>query len=142
MAVQGPRTEFSQALKAVATERGLDSDAVIDPVTGETRIFQFSLETPTERTDITPPGFGRIAAQTAKQVIHQKIREAEKGAVMDEFSGRVGGLIAGMILRFEGPDVRVDLGRTEGIMPAGERIPSERLNISQRLTFLLMDIKD
>ena len=94
------------------------------------------------RRDVTPPGFGRIAAQTAKQVIHQKIREAEKGAVMDEFSGRVGGLIAGMILRFEGPDVRVDLGRTEGIMPKEERVPNERLNPNQRLTFLLKDIQE
>jgi N utilization substance protein A len=61
---------------------------------------------------------------------------------MDEFSGRVGGLIAGMILRFDGPDVRVDLGRTEGIMPKEERVPNERLNPNQRLTFLLKDIQD
>ena len=60
---------------------------------------------------------------------------------MDEFSGRVGGLISGMILRFDGPDVRVDLGRTEGIMPKEERVPDERLNPNQRLTFLLKNIE-
>ena len=173
MAGMTKRTEFSQALKAIATERGLDAElileairqayvaaykrdakergedveeqefeAVIDTVTGEARIVEVDLEDPKKKTDVTPPGFGRIAAQTAKQVIHQKIREAEKGAIMDEFSGRVGGLISGIILRFDGPNVRVDLGRTEGIMPANERIPSERLNSGQRLTFLLKEINE
>ncbi|OGM29274.1 transcription termination factor NusA [Candidatus Woesebacteria bacterium RIFCSPHIGHO2_01_FULL_41_10] len=167
------RTEFSQALKAIAQERGIDPeviidtikqayvaaykrdarergeeidsfdyDAEIDPVNGEAKIIGWPLEEPDKRKDVTPPGFGRIAAQTAKQVIHQKIREAEKGVVMDEFGGRVGGLISGVVLRFDGPNVRVDLGKTEALMPTEERIPSERLSPSQRLTFLLKDIED
>jgi len=171
--MQTPRTEFAQALKAIATERGLeaavildtikqaiiaayrrdarergedteelDFDAVIDPVSGETKIFAWPLEKPEERKDVTPPGFGRIAAQTAKQVIHQKIREAEKGAIMEEFSQREGTLISGLILRFDGPNVRIDLGRTEAIMPAEERIPNERLSPSQRLTFYLKKIEE
>jgi transcription termination/antitermination protein NusA len=61
---------------------------------------------------------------------------------MDEYSTRVGSLISGMILRFDGPDVRVDLGKTEGLMPKEERVPSERLNPNQRLTFLLKEIVD
>ena len=169
----GPRTEFSQALKAIAQERGLDLaviletikqayvaaykrdareagvdieafdyDAEIDPSNGEAKIFGWPLEKPEERKDVTPPGFGRIAAQTAKQVIHQKIREAEKGVVMDEFGGRVGNLISGLVLRFDGPNVRVDLGKTEALMPAEERIPTERLSPSQRLTFLMKNIED
>ncbi|MEJ2441635.1 MAG: NusA N-terminal domain-containing protein, partial [Patescibacteria group bacterium] len=85
---------------------------------------------------------GRIAAQTAKQVIHQRIREAEKDSIMEEFSGRIGTLISGMILRFDGPDVRVDLGRAEGLMPASERAPNERLSANQRLTFLMKDIEE
>ena len=171
MQQQGPRTEFSQALRALASERELDADVILETIkqaiiaaykkdakeqgieveefeydaeinssNGEAKVFSWPLEKPEERADVTPPGFGRIAAQTAKQVIHQKIREAEKGAIMDQFSGRVGSLISGLILRFEGADVRVDLGRTEGIMPADERVPNERLNLSQRLTFLLKDI--
>jgi N utilization substance protein A len=171
--MQTPRTEFAQALKAIATERGLDAavildtikqaiiaayrrdarergedteeldfDAEIDPVSGETKIFAWPLEKPDKRKDVTPPGFGRIAAQTAKQVIHQKIREAEKGAIMEEFSEREGTLISGMILRFDGPNVRVDLGRTEANMPAEERIPNERLSPSQRMTFLLKKIEE
>lgn len=173
MPAQTPRTEFAQALKAVANERGLDIavildtmkeaieaawrrdrrehgeeteefevDVEMDNVSGETKVFAWPLEKPEERKDVTPPGFGRIAAQTAKQVIHQKIREAEKGAIMDEFSGRVGSLISGMILRFDGPNARVDLGRTEARMPAEERIPTERLSLNQRLSFLLKRIED
>jgi len=180
--MQTPRTEFAQALKAIATERGLDPNVILETikqaiiaayrrdakergeddegqeydvelnsVNGEAKVFAWSAlgEEATEeekatakkqKEDVTPPGFGRIAAQTAKQVIHQKIREAEKGAIMDEFSERVGTLISGMILRFDGPNVRVDIGRTEAVMPAEERVPNERLNTSQRLTFLFKEI--
>jgi len=169
--MQTPRTEFAQALKAIATERGLDAavildtikqaiiaayrrdakergedteemdfDVELDPVSGETKISAWPLEKPKERKDVTPPGFGRIAAQTAKQVIHQKIREAEKGAIMEEFSGRAGNLVSGMILRFDGPNVRVDMGRTEAVMPVTERIPNERLTPNQRMSFLLKEI--
>ena len=179
-----PRTEFSQALKAIAQERGLDPnvildtikqaiiaaykrdagengievdlfdyDAVIDPVNGETRVFAWDLpaEDATEeqikeakkgKKDVTPPGFGRIAAQTAKQVIHQKIREAEKGAIMEEFQEKVGSLVSGLILRFDGPNVRVDLGRTEAIMLTEDRIPNERLSLNQRLSFLIKAINE
>ena len=133
------------AYKRDARERGeeteeLDFDVDINPTNGEAKIYAWPLEKPEKRKDVTPPGFGRIAAQTAKQVIHQKIREAEKGAIMEEFSGRAGNLVSGMILRFDGPNVRVDMGRTEAIMPATERIPNERLTPNQRLSFLLKEI--
>lgn len=168
-----PRTEFAQAIRAIASERGLDSDVILDTikqaiiaaykkdakeegdeleeyefdvdldsVTGEARIFSWPQDKEDEKKDVTPPGFGRIAAQTAKQVIHQKIREAEKGAIMGEYEERIGGLISGMILRFDGPDVRVDLGRTEGVMPSEERVPNERLNANQRMSFLLKEIQE
>jgi N utilization substance protein A len=171
--MQTPRTEFAQALKAVATERGLDASVIletikqaiiaayrrdakergddteemefeveINSVNGEAKVFSWPTEKPKEKKDVTPPGFGRIAAQTAKQVIHQKIREAEKGAVMDEYSDKIGNLLFGMVLRFDGPNVRVDLGRTEAIMPVEERIPNEILSLNQRITFLLKEIQD
>ncbi len=174
MAGKTARTEFSQALKAIATERGLDADVIVDTikqaiiaaykrdardrgedveevefdveldeVTGEARVYQLPDEGQEgEPEDVTPPGFGRIAAQTAKQVIHQKIREAEKASVMDEYSQRVGGLISGTVLRFDGPNVRVDLGKAEGIMPVEERIPNEHLAPNQRLTFLFKEIEE
>jgi len=133
------------AYRRDAKEKGdetedLEFDVELNSSNGEAKVFCWPLEKPEEKKDVTPPGFGRIAAQTAKQVIHQKIREAEKGAIMDEYSSRVGSLISGMIIRFEGPDVRVDLGRTEGIMPTSERVANERLNPNQRLTFLLKEI--
>ena len=169
-----PRTEFAQALKAVATERGLDPDviietikqaiiaaykrdakeqgievdnyeydALIESVNGETRVYAWPIDgSPKDKRDVTPPGFGRIAAQTAKQVIHQKIREAEKGAIMDEFGEKVGSLVSGLILRFDGPNVRIDLGRTEAIMASEDRIPNERLNLNQRLSFLIKAINE
>jgi transcription termination/antitermination protein NusA len=167
------RTEFAQALKAVATATGLDVDVIIEkvkdaliaaykrdareqgvdvdafeyevqvhPVSGEMRIFAYPPEKPEEKKDITPPGFGRIAAQTAKQVIHQKLREAERGAVIAEFETKVGNLVSGMILRFDGGNVRIEIGKTEGIMPYEKRIPNERLNLNQRVTFLFEEVKE
>ncbi|WKZ25290.1 MAG: transcription termination factor NusA [bacterium] len=162
-----PRTEFNQALKAIAQERGLDASVILDAIK-QAIIAAFrrdqkeaGIEYPEEVVmdaqidsldggakvlvdgkDVTPPGFGRIAAQTAKQVIHQKIREAERGVIMEEFTGKVGSLVSGIVLRFDGPNVRVDIGRTEGFMPAEERVPSERLSLGQRLTFLLKDIRE
>lgn len=135
------------AYKRDAREAGIETDdkeheVDLHSVTGETKVFEYPIGNPEEKKDVTPPGFGRIAAQVAKQVIHQKIREAEKGAIMDEFEGRVGNLITGMVLRFDGPNVRVDIGRTEAIMPVEERVPTERLNLNQRLTFLLKSIED
>lgn len=171
--VQTPRTEFAQAIRAIANERKLDADVILEtikhaiiaayrrdakergddteelefdvelnPINGEAKVFSWPEGKPDKKEEVTPPGFGRIAAQTAKQVIHQKIREAEKEAIMDEFSGRIGSLISGMILRFDGPNVRVDLGRTEGLMPAEERVPNERLSPNQRLSFLLKEITE
>jgi len=135
------------AYKRDAREKGVDVDSFeyevqIHPVSGEMRIFAWPLETPDNKKDVTPPGFGRIAAQTAKQVIHQKIREAERGAVITEFTGKVGSLVSGMVLRFDGNDVRVEIGKAEGVMPFDKRIPNERLNLNQRVTFLLEEIKE
>lgn len=121
---------------------GFEVEVELDLKDGSAKVFSYPEGEEKKKKDVTPPGFGRIAAQTAKQVIRQKIREAEKGAVMDEFSGRVGTLISGMVLRFEGGDVRVDLGRAEGVMPSQERVPNEHLNANQRYTFLLKAIEE
>lgn len=92
--------------------------------------------------DVTPPGFGRIAAQTAKQVILQKIREAEKSNIIAEYEKRLNQLVNGMIIRFVGNDVIVDIGKTEAVMPKEEQVFSENYHLSQRLTFLLNGIRD
>ena len=86
-------------------------------------------------------GFGRIAAQTAKQVIIQRMREAERELVFNEFKDRRGELITGIVRRFErGSNIIVDLGRTEAILPAREQTPRESYRPGDRIVALLKDI--
>lgn len=156
------RSEFTLALNQVASERGIDVGVVLEtvkaailaayrkdhpgieledytvelnPENGETKILF-------QGKDITPPGFGRIAAQTAKQVILQKIREAEKNAILSEFTQKVGMIVNGMVLRFDGPNVIMDIGRAEGVMPPQEQILNERYRINQRLTVYIDRIQE
>ncbi len=84
--------------------------------------------------------FGRVAAQTAKQVILQRLREAEREIVLGEFEDKIGSLINGTVTRVEGRLVRVELGRAQGIMPVGEQIQGEHYHSGQRLKFLLKDV--
>lgn len=156
------RSEFALALNQVCSERGISPDMVlesikaailaayrkdfgtkdidklevkINPETGEVKILK-------DKKDITPAGFGRIAAQTAKQVILQKIREAEKKAIIADYSARVGTLINGMILRFDDKNIIVDIGKTEGVMPPEEQVKNERYRLNQRLTFYIVGIRE
>lgn len=156
------RSEFALALNQVASERGVDITVVLDtvknallaayrkdhpgaeieeytadlnPATGEAHILH-------NGKDVTPPGFGRIAAQTAKQVILQKIREKEKEAIISDYQIKIGTIINGMILRFAGPNIIVDLGKTEAIMPPQEQIANERYHLNQRLAFYLLEIRE
>lgn len=85
--------------------------------------------------------FGRVAAQTAKQVILQRLREAEREIVMAEYEDKIGTIINGIVARVEARIVRVDLGKTQAIMPASEQIQGERYFPGQRLKVLLKDIE-
>src|SRR5258706_3331216 len=160
------RSEFSLALNQVATERGIDPNVVIDtikaailaayrkdygaatditemeqyvvdlnPDTGEAKISK-------DGKDITAPGFGRIAAQTAKQVILQRIREAEKQAVLADYQTKIGSIVPGMVLRFDGSNIIVDIGRAQAIMPPQEQSQGERYHLNQRLTFYVEGIRE
>lgn len=157
------RSEFALALNQVATERGIDPAVVletikaailaayrkdygtaidieslevtINPDTGEAKVLK-------EKKNITPPGFGRIAAQTAKQVILQRIREAEKKAIIADYSTRIGTITNGMILRFDGPNIIVDIGRAEAVMPPQEQMLTDHYRLNQRLTFYIEGIKE
>ncbi len=156
------RSEFALALNQVSNERGLDPAIVLDTVknailaafrkdhpgseieeytaelnanTGEAKIFH-------DGKDVTPPGFGRIAAQTAKQVILQKIREKEKEAIISDFKLKLGTILNGMVLRFAGPNVIIDVGKTEAIMPPSEQIPNEKYHLNQRLVVYVLEIKE
>ena len=155
------RTEFAAALNQAAAERGVDPEEVvniikdaiktaykkdyggeiedieveIDDESGAAKIFK-------GKKEVTPPGFGRIAAQTAKQVLLQRIREAEKGAIFSEFEKKVGAVVNGMIQRVEGPNIVVDLGKTESIMPATEKMQGEDYRLNQRLKFYIVGIRE
>lgn len=88
-----------------------------------------------------PAEFGRMAAQTAKQVITQKLREAERSTIFDEYKGKQGTIVMGVVQRREGRNWLVDLGRTAAIMPPEEQIRTERLNPGQRLKVLLSRVE-
>ncbi len=156
------RSEFALALNQVATERGVDAKVVLDTVksailaayrkdnpeieleeyeaelnqsTGEAKILH-------QGKDVTPPGFGRIAAQTAKQVILQQIREKEKEAIISDYKIKMGTVVAGMVLRFAGPNIIVDIGKAEALMPPSEQVGSDKYYLNQRLSFYLVEIRE
>ncbi len=162
------RTEFAAALNQICNERGISPDSVletiksailaayrkdqgldedflyevqVDPDTGMAKIFRFKDEK-SEKKEVTPPGFGRIAAQTAKQVILQKIREAEKEAILDEYKDKIGTVVNGMILRFEGKDIICDIGRGQAVMPVSEQLKNERYVLNKRLALYIKDIQE
>ncbi|MBN2100927.1 transcription termination/antitermination protein NusA [Candidatus Dojkabacteria bacterium] len=87
-------------------------------------------------------GFGRIAAQTAKQVILQKVRESEKNAVMSEFKERMGTVVTGLVQRMMGPTAVVEIGKAIAQMPPEEQIPNEFYKIGERYKFYLKEIKN
>jgi N utilization substance protein A len=90
--------------------------------------------------EATPHNAGRIAAQTAKQVILQRLHEAEHSAIFEEYAGKEGDIITGMVQRVEPRQIFVDLGRTEAILPAAEQMQNERYRIGQRLKVYLTEI--
>lgn len=156
------RSEFVLALNQVASERGVDVSVVLDTVKAailaayrkdhpETPVEEYTVELNPDNgetkvlfkgKDVTPPGFGRIAAQTAKQVILQKIREAEKDAILGEFKAKVGTIVNGMVLRFDGHNIVIDIGKAEGIMPPSEQTPNERYRLNQRITVYVVKIQE
>src|SRR6059036_3917280 len=83
--------------------------------------------------EVTPVGFGRIAAQYAKQALMQHLRRAEKQLIFTEFKDRVGDIISGTVRRFERSDVLVDLGKYEALLPNRERVPTEEYQVGERI---------
>ena len=85
---------------------------------------------------------GRIAAQTAKQVIIQKTRERERSSIFDEFSERRGSIITGSVIRIEGGNLLLNLGRAEGFLPRSEQIPGETHQVGERLRVLILEVRE
>ncbi|KKT92790.1 MAG: hypothetical protein A3E37_04770 [Candidatus Andersenbacteria bacterium RIFCSPHIGHO2_12_FULL_46_9] len=92
--------------------------------------------------DVTPedPHYGRVAAQTAKQVIIQRIREAEREATFEEFKDKEGEIISGIVQRVEGDTVYVDIGRTTGVLPSSEQVRGERYRPNQRIRVFVVRV--
>ena len=87
-------------------------------------------------------GFGRIAAQTARQVIVQKVREAEREVIFKEFNDKIGQLVNGIVLRHEKGAYFIDLGKTEAVLPAREQVPRENYRRGDRLRAFVLEVKD
>jgi len=164
-----PKTEFAAAVAQIAGERNIDVQSILDsiefglisaykrdqkergievlddvelkvelsPESGSFKVLQIDGE---KETDVTPPGFGRIAAQTAKQVIDQKIHEAEKETVIVEFQKKIGNLVAGIVIRNDPYKMVVGVGKTEAIVPKDEQIKNEVIQLGTRKWFLLKSI--
>ena len=92
-------------------------------------------------TEVTPRNFGRIAAQTAKQAIIQKIRQAEKARVFEEYKDRVGAIVSGSVRQFNRSDIILDLGRAEGVIPAKERVPTEEYQVGDRVRAYVLSVQ-
>lgn len=91
--------------------------------------------------DVTPKNFGRIAVQAAKQVMIQRLREAERSIVYDEFSNRTDDIITGIIQRIEQKNVYVDLGKAEAVLPVSEQIPTETYVMGQRIKCYVVEVR-
>lgn len=164
-----PKTEFAVAVAQIAGERGIDVQSILDsielglifaykrdqkehgiivpdddqfvvelsPEVGSFRVFKVDGD---KRIDVTPPGFGRIAAQTAKQVIDQKIHEAEKESVVSEYEKKIGTLLSGVILKNDPYKMIVGIGKTEGVCPKEEQVRGEIFPLGSKKLFLLKKI--
>jgi N utilization substance protein A len=88
-----------------------------------------------------PTSFGRVAAQTAKQVILQRLRESEREIILSEYEDKIGSVLVGTVQRVEARIVRIDLGKASGILPASEQIPGEYYGIGSRLKVYLKDVE-
>jgi transcription termination/antitermination protein NusA len=164
-----PKTEFAAAVAQIAGERNIDVQSILDsielglisaykrdqkehgviipdeeeysaelsPESGSFKVYKINGD---KKKDVTPPGFGRIAAQTAKQVIDQKIHEAEKEAVVVELEKKINTLIPCVVLRNDPYKMVVGVGKTEGICPKEEQIRNEIIPLGTKKLFLLKEI--
>lgn len=126
---------LSAAKKAIDVKPDEELKVEVDRNNGKIRVFK-------NQEEVTSLDFGRIAASAARQVIIQKIREAEKDVVFNEFQVRVGEIVSGVVYRFEKGNIIVDLlGKAEGILPRREQSPKEEFKQGQRIRSYLAEVK-
>ena len=124
-------------------------EASIDRKTGEIEIFKISKPVEGEQNEegvvkekLPPIEFGRVAAQSARQIITQRVKVAERKKQYEEFSERVGDIITGAVKRVEFQDIILDIGRTEGVIKRSDMIPNESVKIGERIKFLLVGLNE
>ena len=121
-----------------------EARVTIDPDTGEITVYGQELDEDgnvTREWEDTPDDFGRIAAQTAKQVIMQRLRDAKRDQVFDLYHDRVGDLVTGIVQQADHRYAMLDLGNAEAIMPSSERIPYERLDRGNRVKAYILEVR-
>ena len=161
--------EFIEALNLIAREKGIGVDTLldalanalvaaykrmpnaaeeavvtVDPDTGEIRVYGQELDEDgnvVREWDDTPDDFGRIAAQTAKQVILQRIREAEREQKYEEYAGREGDIVTGIIQQSDNRYTLLDLGKVEALLPQAEQVPYERYEHGARLKAYIVEVR-
>ena len=134
---------IEMALQSVAEKNGAEDNSLliaIDRKTFERKAYRMLSDG--SEIETMPPRMGRIAAQTAKQVIMQKIRNAEKEIVFTEYKDRVGEIVIGTVSRFDRSDVVIELERGDGILPAKERVPTEEYEIGERIRALILSVRE
>jgi N utilization substance protein A len=153
------------AYRKDAFAAGQDISAKINPNTGEVKVYvkKTVVEKPTDplheislaqaqktnktaqigdivSIESTPPNAGRIAAQTARQVILQRLHEAEHHAIFEEFTGKEGDIVTGLVQRITPEQIHIDLGKAEAILPSSEQVHNERYRIGQRLKLYVLEV--
>ena len=161
--------DMMEALRALASERGIseedllvalanalvtaykrlpnaaeEAEVEIDPESGDIRVIALELDEEgniTREWDDTPADFGRIAAQTAKQVITQRIREVERERKYEEFAGREGEIVTGIVQQTDSRYTLLDLGRVEALLPQAEQVPNERYDHGARCKAYIVEVR-
>jgi len=168
--VSSNNLEMMEALQALAVDKGISADALlgaladalesaykrtpgaheyswvtIAPDTFEIRVMAQELDEDAEPVgdvlDVTPDDFGRIAAQTAKQVMFQRIREIDRDMKYDEYAGREGDIVTGIIQQSDARYTLLDLGRVEALLPQAEQVPYERPEANTRVKAYIVEVR-
>jgi N utilization substance protein A len=126
------RKEIVEEATDERTQIGLKQARAIDPRYDVGEVVE---------SEVTPRNFGRIAAQTAKQVVVQRIREAERGIIYDEYINREGDIVTGIVQRQELKNVYIDLGKTEAVLAPSEQIPGETYKHGDRVKTYIVEVK-
>lgn len=132
--IQTVESALVSAARKIVGSKGGEVTVKVNRETGAIKIFS-------DGKEITSADFGRIAAQTAKQVIIQKIREAERDVIFSDFQARVGDITTAIVHHVGKQGIVVDLGRTEGLLPYKEQVPKETYRQGERIRAYVLDVK-